>query len=90
MTHMPQTHPTEEGDYVTLVPTYQQFSDAARGPLSLQRIESAFGLVTLSSGNRLRVRGRLSGQCFSHFGVCWDPLCGCMCDHLIGSWLELC
>lgn len=52
--HTPPTT-TDDGDYVTLVPNYKELSDAARGPLSLQRSDDAFGMVVLVSGNRFRV-----------------------------------
>lgn len=48
--------PLDDGDYVTLVPNYKQFDDAGRGPLSLQRIDNAFGMIIITSGNRFRVR----------------------------------
>jgi hypothetical protein len=44
-----------EGSYVTLVPGFKAFSDAARGPLSLMRNEDAYGLVLMESGQRYRV-----------------------------------
>jgi hypothetical protein len=53
----PPSLQSDDGDYVTLVPGYKAFSDAGRGPLSLARTESAFGMVVLASGDRLRVRG---------------------------------
>ena len=46
---------------MTLVPHYRQFSDAARGPLSLQRPDNAFGMIVFASGNRFRVRQGTGG-----------------------------
>jgi hypothetical protein len=55
----PFPYPTQpgEGSYVTLAHTYNNFSDAARGPLSLlMRDDDVYGIVLMESGRRFRVR----------------------------------